>query len=72
MGVDMAGRENRGLSWPAVVGWVCALLFGASLWSGADSGPLLWLGVVSIDVLFIGWIYVLARWISRKVESRVH
>jgi hypothetical protein len=68
----MADRENRGLSWPAVLGWVCALLFVASLWSGADSGPLLWLGVISIDVLVIGWIYVLCRWISRKVESRAH
>jgi hypothetical protein len=68
--VDVADRESRGLSWSAVVGWVCALLFVASLWSGADSGPLLWLGVISIDVLVIGWIYVLARWISRRVESQ--
>jgi hypothetical protein len=67
----MAERVSRGLSWPAVLGWVCALLFFASLWSGADSGPLLWLGIVAIDVLLVGWVCVLARWVSRKVESRV-
>jgi hypothetical protein len=67
----MAERQNRGLSWSAVLGWVCAVLFAASLWSGADRGPLFWVGVVSIDVLLVGWVYVLVRWISRQVESRV-
>jgi hypothetical protein len=64
-------EHQRGLSWPAVIGWVCVILFVASLWSGAQSGLLFWMGAVSLDVLVVGWMCVMVRWITRRVESRL-
>jgi hypothetical protein len=64
-------RRGGGLSWAAVLGWVCAILFVVSLWSGSNGGPLFWMGAISFDILMVGWVYVLVRWITRRVESRV-
>jgi len=29
------------------------------------------LGAISFDILMVGWVYVLVRWVTRRVESRV-
>jgi hypothetical protein len=63
-------REKRGLSWTAVVGWVCLIVFVGSLWNGSDSGPLFWAGAIAIDILVVGSVYLLIRWLTRQVESR--
>jgi hypothetical protein len=68
--VEGQARQGRGLSWPAVIGWICLIMFAASLWNGSDNGPLFWAGAVSIDVLVVGSVFVLVRWITRRVESR--
>ncbi len=65
----MRAGQSSGMSWPAVLAWVCVILFLASLWSGADRGPLFWVGVVSLDVLVVGCILVLVRWITRRAEN---
>jgi len=49
---------------------VCVILFAASVWSGADRGPLFWIGAAALDVLLVGFVLVLVRWITRRVESR--
>jgi hypothetical protein len=57
----MDAPRSRGLSWPATVGWICAAVFAASLWNGSSSGPLFW----------AGWVYVLVRWVTRRIDDRV-
>jgi hypothetical protein len=59
------------MTWTAVVGWVCLVLFVASLWSGSATGPLFWMGAVAVDVLVVGVVFFLIRWVTRKVESRL-
>lgn len=58
------------MSWPAVGAWLCAVFFAASICSGAQSGPLFWLGALSLDVLAVGFVLVLVRWVARWSESR--
>jgi hypothetical protein len=57
------------MSWPAVIGWVCIIVFVASLWNGSASGPLFWAGVIAMDILVVGVVFGLIRWITRRVDS---
>ena len=59
------------MSWTAVVGWVCLVLFVASLWSGSAAGPLFWMGAIAVDVLVVGGVFFLIRWITRHVGNRL-
>jgi hypothetical protein len=62
--------QGHAMSWPAAVAWVCVALFVTSLWNGSSSGPLFWAGAIAIDVLLVGWVYVLIRWITRRIDDR--
>ncbi|MGH9018004.1 MAG: hypothetical protein ACRDY1_09690 [Acidimicrobiales bacterium] len=63
--------RRHGPSWAAVIGWVSVIVFAASLWSGADSGPIFWLGAASLDVVLVVWVCLLVRWITRRVDTSV-
>jgi hypothetical protein len=65
----MKARERRGPSWFAVVAWLSVAFFVSSLWDGFSSGPLFWAGAIGIEVLLIGWIYLLIRWTTKKIDD---
>ena len=66
----MQADRRATMSWSTVIGWVCGVLFVASLWSGASSGAVFWMGVVTLQILVVGGTFTLVRWITRQVDSR--
>jgi hypothetical protein len=65
----MKEQGTRGPSWFVIVAWISVALLVGSLWDGFSSGPLFWAGAIGIEVLLIGWIYLLIRWTTRKVDD---
>jgi hypothetical protein len=71
MGATVGEVRRPAMSTAAVVGWVCGGLFVVSLYSGATGGPLFWLGLVSLEVLVITWVFVLVRWMTRRIDRQL-